>query len=130
MKFPDKIKWICILLILVIFLVVTGCSNSQKQDNHELLNGDFWKEQALQDILPYWIQHVIDHKNGAFITHLDRNWNQINVTEKYPSMISRQIFSYSVAYLLSGEDKYIQIASKTVDFLLEHVKVEIVVHMH
>jgi len=108
------------LFAVVATLFTMGCTDFKDQKNIDVLNGTFWKNQALQDILPYWTQHAIDHEDGAFITHLDRSWNQVNGTEKYPSMISRHIFSYSVAYLFTGEEKYIKIASDAVDFLLEH----------
>ncbi|MCD4773175.1 MAG: AGE family epimerase/isomerase, partial [Bacteroidales bacterium] len=84
------------------------------------LDGNFWKNQALTDILPYWAEHSLDTVDGAFITHLDRIGSQILETEKYPSMISRHVFSYSVAYLFTGEEKYLNIASAAVDYLLEH----------
>jgi mannobiose 2-epimerase len=120
MRFLFKNKIIFIFLFLIISLITIECTDSKKKDNSDILQGTFWKEQALQDIIPYWTQHAIDHEDGAFITNLDRNWNQIKGTEKYPSMISRQIFSYSVAYLFTGEEKYIHIASEGVDFLLKH----------
>ncbi|MEA3494502.1 MAG: hypothetical protein U9R42_00520, partial [Bacteroidota bacterium] len=41
------------------------------------LEGNFWKNQALTDILPYWTKYSIDTVDGAFITNLDRSFNQI-----------------------------------------------------
>jgi len=35
-------------------------------------------------------------------------------------MISRQVFGFSAAYLLSGEEKYLKAAREGVDYLLEH----------
>jgi mannose/cellobiose epimerase-like protein (N-acyl-D-glucosamine 2-epimerase family) len=99
---------------------MTGCSDLGKQENKNVLDGNFWKEQALTDIIPYWTQHSIDTVNGAFITNLNSAWNQFGDTDKYPSMISRHVFSYSVAYLFTGEEKYLKIASGAVDFLLKH----------
>ncbi|MCK4638937.1 MAG: AGE family epimerase/isomerase, partial [Bacteroidales bacterium] len=110
--------------------IISGCSDPGNQESTDVekttvsdtnvFEGNFWKNQALTDILPYWTKYSLDTVDGAFITHLDRSWNQIKGTEKYPSMISRHIFSYSVAYLFTGEDKYLKIASDAVDFLLEH----------
>ena len=110
----------CIFLIVSLFIYLTACSDLKKQESENIFSGDFWKEQALEEIMPYWTQHAIDHENGAFITNLDSAWNQSGARGKYPSMIARHIFSYSVAFLLSGEDKYLDIAEETVDFLLEH----------
>ena len=112
------------------YLILSGCSNSGNQKSTDVgkstvtdtsvFEGNFWKNQALTDILPYWTEYSLDTVDGAFITHLDRSWNQITGTEKFPSMISRHIFSYSVAFLFTGEDKYLKIASDAVDFLLEY----------
>ena len=117
-------------LILLAVIILSGCSNPGNQESTDVekataadtnvFEGNFWKNQALTDILPYWTKYSLDTVDGAFITHLDRSWNQIEGTEKYPSMISRHVFSYSVAYLFTGEEKYLKIASETVDFLLEH----------
>jgi hypothetical protein len=107
-------------LILLFIFILTGCSGPGKQKNEDVLNGNFWKNQALTDILPYWTKYSLDTVDGAFFTHLDRSWNQITGTEKYPSMISRHVFSYSVAYLFTGEEEYLKIASDAVDFLLKH----------
>ncbi|MCD4747544.1 MAG: hypothetical protein K8R58_14710, partial [Bacteroidales bacterium] len=88
-----------ISLILLAVIILTGCSNPKKQESknadktvaadRNVFEGNFWRNQALTDILPYWTEYSIDTVDGAFITHLDRNWNQIEGTEKYPSMISR-----------------------------------------
>ncbi|MEA1896362.1 MAG: AGE family epimerase/isomerase [Bacteroidota bacterium] len=117
-------------IILLFIFILTGCSNPGNQENADvegslaadtnIFEGNFWKNQALSEILPFWTKYSLDTIDGAFITHLDRSWNQINGTEKYPSMISRHVFSYSVAYLFTGEEKYLKIASDAVDFLLEH----------
>jgi mannobiose 2-epimerase len=127
--FLTKLK-LLISLILLAVIILSGCSNPKNQQSTDIektfvadtnvFEGNFWKNQALTDILPYWTKYSLDTVNGAFITHLDRSWNQIEGTEKYPSMISRHIFSYSVAYLFTGEEKYLKIASDAVNFLLEH----------
>jgi len=114
---PNKVFF---SLITLIIFAASGYSLSSIKENNDILNGSFWKNQALQDIIPYWTRYALDHDNGAFITNLDREWKQFDGTDKFPGMISRHIFSYSVAFLLTGDEKYIEIAAKTVDFLLDH----------
>ncbi|NIA10529.1 MAG: hypothetical protein GWP10_12565 [Nitrospiraceae bacterium] len=109
-----------IFLISSLIIYLAGCSGQQNQKDENVLQGDFWRKQALKDIIPYWTQHARDTVDGAFITNLDSVWKQFGSTDKYPSMISRHIFSYSVAFLLSGEEKYLDIATETVHFLLDH----------
>lgn len=80
---------------------------------------DFWKEQGI-DVLSAWTRHARDTSHGAFYSHLDRRWNPTDGTEKYPGMIARHIFSYSAAYLMTGQSEYLDIASETMDFMVEH----------
>ena len=84
------------------------------------LDGEFWKRQAMNDLMPYWYEHVRDKEHGGFYLNLSRNWQPIPPWDKMPAMISRQVFSFSAAYLLSGEEKYLEVAREGVDYLLEH----------
>jgi len=63
--------------------------------------GSYWTNQALEDIIHLWTEHSQDKKYGAFHTNLDSAWIPSGSQDKYPSMISRHLFSYSAAYLLS-----------------------------
>lgn len=85
-----------------------------------MLDGQYWKDQVLTDILPYWTQNAQDTANGGFHTTLDSAWKPMGDTRKYPSMLSRHVFGYSVGYLLSGDQNYMDIARKTVDYLIAH----------
>ncbi len=109
-------------LILIIFL--TGCINNppsiRSHAAKDVLSGEYWKNQALNDIMPYWTKYARDTISGAFFTNLDSLWKPFGSRDKYPSMISRHLFSYSVAYMLSGNENYLQIADSTVKWLLEH----------
>lgn len=85
-----------------------------------LLRGDTWRDQGLNDVLPYWTRHARDRDHGAFFAHLDREWRIDGPTNKYPGMVSRHLFSYSAAYLLSGEEEHLQVAREIFEFLTEH----------
>ncbi|MCD4774028.1 MAG: hypothetical protein K8R41_11665, partial [Bacteroidales bacterium] len=53
-----------ILLCLFVLIILSGCSNLVEQESTNVdktvsagtnvLDGNFWKNQALTDILPYW----------------------------------------------------------------------------
>lgn len=51
-----------LVVTLALFLSAAVATPQQK----EVLDGDFWREQALTDIIPYWYDHVRDQENGAF----------------------------------------------------------------
>ena len=92
----------------------------QKETGMKFMDGEYWRDQVLGDLMPYWFEHVRDEEHGAFYMNLSRQWQPEPPWGKIPAMISRQIFSFSTAYLLSGEDKYLQVARKAVDYLLEY----------
>lgn len=106
-------------LALLLLIILAGCRNDPATKN-TVLDGNYWRDQAIYEILPYWSKYAMDSDSGAFITNLDTDWDPVSDSHKYPSMIGRHIFSYSAAYLMTGNDEYLAIAQKTRDFLLEH----------
>lgn len=105
-----------LVVTLALFLYAAVATPQQK----EVLDGDFWRKQALTDIIPYWYDHVRDLENGAFFMNLSRSWQPTPPWDKYPAMISRQVYGFSVAYLLSGERKYLEVARLAAEYLLKH----------
>ncbi|MFH1006613.1 MAG: AGE family epimerase/isomerase [Candidatus Latescibacterota bacterium] len=93
---------------------------AEKETGMKLMDGEFWRNQVLVDLMPHWYDHVRDEEHGGFYMNLSRQWQPVPPWDKLPPMISRQIFSFSSAYLLSGEDRYIDVARKAVDYLLEY----------
>lgn len=85
-----------------------------------LFQGEFWRDQGLENILLYWTRHARDQEHGAFFSHLDRTWQPVETMHKYPGMVSRHLFSYSTAYLLSGDESYLELAGEVFDYLAEH----------
>jgi mannose/cellobiose epimerase-like protein (N-acyl-D-glucosamine 2-epimerase family) len=111
----QSVKYIASFLIII---QLVSCNDISKNSTG-VLSGRYWKEQALNDIIPYWTRYSQNERSGTFHTNLDSAWNQFGSTEIYPSMIARNLFGYSAAYLLSGNDEYIDIADKTARWLIE-----------
>jgi mannose/cellobiose epimerase-like protein (N-acyl-D-glucosamine 2-epimerase family) len=99
-------------------------ATAQTEEGEKFLEGTFWRDQVLDDLMPYWFDHVRDEEYGAFYMSLSRTWQPVpswrRGWDKVPAMISRQIFSFSAAYLLSGEERYIEVAREGANYLLEH----------
>lgn len=114
-----KLFYTCRILTACLLLAIAA-DLTNAQNKIKDTDGSFWKNQAVNNIIPYWTRHAIDSKNGAFYTNLDRNWNTAADKIKYPSMISRNIFGYSAAYLLTGDEQYIKIAGETVKSLINN----------
>lgn len=118
-KFNVMIRLIGIKLFLLLLIIIqAGCGNGTSPGSN-VQDGRYWKDQAINDILPYWTENAMDRDSGAFITNLDAKWKHGSDSHKYPSMIGRHIFSYSAAYLMTGNEEYLDIAEQTKDFLLE-----------
>ena len=105
---------------LIILFIFSGCESVQQHNLNEVSSGEYWKKQALDDMIPFWTRYAQDSLYGAFCTNIGAGWKWGDDTRKYPGMISRHIFSYAVAYLLSGDEKYLDIARQTKDFLIDH----------
>ena len=102
-----------------LLLFLSGCQIAE-QEGEQMMDGEFWRSQLLIDLMPHWFEHVTDEEHGAFYMNLSREWKPMPPWDKVPAMISRQIFSFSTAYLLSGEEKYLEVARKAAGYLLEY----------
>jgi len=114
---------VVVVVVMVVGMMDIGCRIRDKnsaEGKPGYMQGQYWKDQVIHDILPYWTQHARDTVNGGFYTTLDSAWKPFGDARKYPSMLSRHLFGYSVGYLLSGDQKYLDIARETVDYLLVH----------
>ena len=81
---------------------------------------EFWRTQALQDLIPYWAAHAPDPADGGFFMNLARDWKPLPPWDKVPALISRHVFGFSAAYLLSGDPQYLDIARRGAEYLYAH----------
>lgn len=85
-----------------------------------ILRGAAWRELVLVELIPAWRAHVIDSRHGAFHMSLGRDWQPRPPHEKIPAMIGRHVFSFTAAYLLSGDERHLEVARRGVEYLLAH----------
>ena len=109
----------CIFFIWLssILLSFGGCQQAPNTAN--VPESAFWEQQGLE-VLDRWDKEARDTAYGGFHSFLDRQWKNYNGSDKYPGMISRHLFSYSVGYMLTGEKHYLHRASQTADYLIRH----------
>ncbi|MFB6248364.1 MAG: AGE family epimerase/isomerase [Salinibacter sp.] len=89
------------------------------QSSDSLMQGSFWKQQALTQVLPAWTNQG-RAPGGLFYAELDRDWTPQDSTVLYPGMVARHVFSYSAAYLMSGTAAHLDRARTAVDFMIQH----------
>lgn len=107
-------------MMAAVALLILATTQITAIEKKNFLDGEFWRRQALRDIIPYWFDHVRDTNHGGFHLALSRDWRPIPPWEKLPPMISRQVFGFCAAYLLSGNEKYLEVARQGVDYLISH----------
>ena len=112
---PAKLMRFVLLLLALIAAERFPAAHAQA-----VLKGDFWKQQALTDIIPAWEQHVFNEETGGFHAYLKRDWTPYRHNRQYPGMLSRQLFSFSAAYLLIGDQHYLTLADSTFRYMVRH----------
>lgn len=106
-----------ISFIFFVGLLLSGQYNMLR--GQSIIQGEFWQQQAIEEVIVPWTEHGIDQEHGAYHSFLERDWTPYDSDHKFPGMIARHLFSYAVAYMLSGEDTYRQQAQITYDYLVE-----------
>ena len=112
---PLSKRYSCLLFCLLLSLPFAGFTQKSP-----VLKGQFWKNQALESIIPAWQAHVFNEADGGFYAHLKQDWTPYQNEQQYPGMIARQLFSFSAAYLLSGDAEYLKLADSTFQYLVKH----------
>lgn len=79
-----------------------------------------FKNQLLEDVLPFWIRHSVDTVNGGFFTSLDRT-GKVFDTDKFIWLQNRQVWTFAKMYnVLDQNPEWLKIALHGADFLEKH----------
>lgn len=111
-------KLIFCLFVFSVFCI--SCRRSGNTTYNNITDGEYWRRQGLNQIIPFWQKHARDTINGAFYMTLSREGNPLPPWDKHPAMISREIFGFTAAYLLSGDERYLTTAREGTQYLLKH----------
>ena len=101
-------------------VILAGRNN----DEYRFETPDWWVQQirALADFYfnAQFPDGVIDYRN--YRTHLTLEGQKIESTRQETDTISRMIYGFASAYLLTGEDRYLEAAEKGTEYLREHMR--------
>ncbi len=78
-----------------------------------------FRGQLLDEVIPFWEAHSIDEQFGGYWTHLLRDGARYSQGDKYLVMQTRMIYSFSIAYRLSGDAGHLRLAGHGVEFMLD-----------
>ncbi|MCK0471225.1 AGE family epimerase/isomerase [Halalkalibacter sp. APA_J-10(15)] len=77
------------------------------------------EKHLTNDILPYWIDHTIDEEYGGFYGYITNDQQVNKEAEKGCILNSRILWSYSKAYQMFKDERYLKVANHAYSFLIE-----------
>lgn len=104
----------------------------------DLPSGDRWITHLKEELLPFWMTEAAFGKPiGNFPTYRCNDgslynpnvpcveltqspWIKRNLHREFFRMKSRQTYAYGVAYHLTGDEKFLEVMKKGVDFIRQH----------
>lgn len=79
-----------------------------------------YKKELLENIIPFWTNHSIDHEFGGYFTCLDRAGNVFD-TDKFAWLQGRQVWTYAMLYnQVEQNPQWLDIAEHGAQFLLKN----------
>ena len=72
------------------------------------------------NILPFWINNMVDHENGGFYGRIDGYGNLHAEAEKGGILNGRILWTFSAAYRVLGKPEYLEIATRAKDYIIDH----------
>ena len=75
------------------------------------------RNYLLNDVLPFWMKHAIDHEHGGLFNMIDRD-GRVYGTDKNAWFAGRTMYTYALAYNeLRRDPEYLSIAKNMYEFL-------------
>ncbi len=85
-----------------------------------LNNAEFRRQLAGEltgNILPFWIEHVVDEVNGGFYGALSNDLQVHNEEPRSAVLCARILWTYAAAYRRFGTPAYLEMAGRAYDYL-------------
>ena len=72
------------------------------------------------NILPFWINNMVDRENGGFYGRIDGHGNLHADAEKGGILNARILWTFSAAYRVLGKSEYLEMATRAKDYIIAH----------
>lgn len=105
-------KSVWLLSVLFVLLAASSACASALS----VLDPAYWKNQAINDLIPFW-EKTMDKEYGGFFTDVAEDGTIGTASNKYPRMNSRAVFGFCAAYMLSGDAKYLEFAKHGMEYM-------------
>ena len=88
---------------------------------NKLLNLKKEMQDVLEsNILPFWINNMVDRENGGFYGRIDGHGNLHSDAEKGGILNGRILWTFSAAYRVLGNSEYLEMATRAKDYIINH----------
>lgn len=75
------------------------------------------RDELTLRILPYWMEHAIDHVHGGFVGRITQNNEVVAGAEKGVVLNARILWTFSAAHRSLGGDRYRAVADRAYEYL-------------
>lgn len=75
------------------------------------------QHELTSNILPFWIQHTVDHENGGFYGAISNDLQVLNEVDRSLVLCARILWSYSAAYRAYPQAEYLDMARHAYTYL-------------
>ncbi len=108
-----------IISVLAFLAIIPAIASPVRAATADVTSPAYWQSQAINDLIPFW-EKTMDKENGGFFTDVEEDGTVSPSSNKYTRMNSRVVYGFCAAYMLSGDDKYLEYASHGMDFLASY----------
>ena len=77
-------------------------------------------EELEENILPFWINRMTDHRNGGFLGRIDSYGNPVPDAEKGAVLNARILWAFAAAYRVLRKPEYLEAATRAKDYFISH----------
>lgn len=89
----------------------------------DALRGDSWLEHHRQDLMPYWdMPPALGDPVGNFPSWRGLDGELLPEDRRGLATLARGVYGYSVAFLLTGEDRYLTYARAGIEWINTHAR--------
>ena len=78
------------------------------------------REELEQNILPFWMNRMIDQRNGGFLGRIDGCGNLVPDAEKGAILNARILWAFAAAYRVLHKPEYLDAATRAKDYFINH----------
>jgi mannose/cellobiose epimerase-like protein (N-acyl-D-glucosamine 2-epimerase family) len=80
------------------------------------------ENHLVNELLPFWLNRMVDNKNGGFITHFDKDGNDTGEDEKSLIAQTRCLYSLSSTHRAGyGNGEFARMAARGADFIIDRM---------